>query len=416
MTPGLTSTSPPGGPPLDINAETYPFDVVLENLDRAAYFHFYCAAELRGATEIRGHRARVAGMRLHHDLRRFQTRLAVPPDCSTIKGISVVGESLASLDHNWLFIPDDYQAQPGLAVPEEEFDPGRSQRFVMTEGTCRFGSSADGFQGFGSGMTYPAGECGSADLMAGAVGTITSGFGRFKGLIGTYTLIGRVSMSGGFTGSLMLRVMDPAGRLTGRAEMPVIMPELIEEPGITYLVVRGQKRDRNQKTGFLFGAGGDIVGLNVSQQLRSIQIDAACNEQGLPRADARFGSVIGEMQANIRFNLTNPGAPGSDAAPIPFQSKNTFTFYDRRGGVLGEIDADGGEGRTFRLELPGAPRQNALRFGAFLPLLGGRGLFEGVQGMMTDNSVVGIAPHALATCYVFRIRDSHGKYRSGKAW
>lgn len=414
MTPAGTQ---PAAPP-DINAETYPFDVVLANLDRAAYFHFHSTGEPGETEEIRGERMQTTGVRIHQPMRRFDTPLAAPPSYPGVKASNLVGETLASFDDRWLFMPRNYHARPGEPAPEEAFDPSCSQRFVMQGGLCRFRGGVDGFHGFGSGMTYPSLEGGRQALQAGAVGTLTSGFGRFQGLIGSYTCIGNLSCERGFTGSVLLRVMDPEGRLSADFALPPLRPRPMPESHVTYLVFRGQKRNRDQKTGFLFGLAGDIIGLRVNQQLRLIHIDAACGQRGRPRAAVDFGPVIGEMSANIRFNLTNPGAPGTDDAPIPFQSANTFTFYDGRGGVLGSIEADGGEGRTFRLSLPGAPRQAALRFGAFQPLLRGAGWFQGVEGMMTDNSAVGISPHAIATFYVLRIYDPRGKYRSAlrDAW
>ena len=175
---------------------------------------------------------------------------------------------------------------------------------------------------------------------------------------------------------------------------------------------RGQKRDRFQKTGFERDDSGAIVGLIVDQQLRLIHVDAAAGRRG-PHATFDVGRVIGSMHARIAFNLSNPGAPGTNEAPIPFVSSNKFTFFDATGDVLGTIETDHGEGRTFRLALDGAPRQAALRFGAVQPILRGTGWFEGVEGLLADNSAVGIAPHAIATLYVLRIHDPKGKFRAG---
>ena len=325
---------------------------------------------------------------------------------------------MASLEHWWRFMPDRFAARPGVAVPEIPFDPGRSQRFAMTGGFCSFSSAsapvsapAHGFHGFGAGMTYPVPGGDRDVLLAGAVGTLTSGFGRFRGLDGTYTCIGTLSREAGFRGSIMLRVCDPMGRLAGGEHPGPMRRGYALEPGVTYIVFRGQKKSAAEKTGFLFGPGGDIAGLRVHQELRLISIDSACNAEGRPRSSWNVGPVIGEMDARIKFNLTNPGAPGTNDAPIPFQSANSFRFFDGRGGAIGTLDSDGGEGRTFRLQLPESPRQNALRFGAFLPLTRGSGCFEGVRGIMTDNSVVGIAPHAISTLYVLRLDDPHGRFR-----
>ena len=62
------------------------------------------------------------------------------------------------------------------------------------------------------------------------------------------------------------------------------------------------------------------------------------------------------------------------------------------------------------MTLAGAPGQAALRFGGFGPILNGKERFAGIEGFMTDNSVVGIAPHALSTFYILRISDPDAKY------
>ena len=98
-------------------------------------------------------------------------------------------------------------------------------------------------------------------------------------------------------------------------------------------------------------------------------------------------------------------------SPIPFQSYNEYTFSTPDGRTVGTIVADGGEGRTFNLQLMGAPGQQALRFGGFGPIVKSSGLFEGMEGLMVDNSVVGVAPHALSTLYILRVNDPDGKYR-----
>ena len=411
------SPPPPGAGAPDINAETYPFDVVLQNLDRAAYVHVYSAPAHAKCIHVDGS-AIASGMHMRQSLHRFCTPLQAPPHHPRLSSGNVIGEMLGSLDHRWNFIPDNFHARPGEPAQEVEFAPDRRQRFVMTESSWRFRGGRDGFRGFGSGMTYPCQGEGGPELLAGAVGTIMEGFGRFTGMAGTYTLIGKLCPNNGFMGSILLRVMDPAGVLDARYALPPVQPAHLCEPEITYLIFRGQKKGHQQKTGFLFGPTGDIAGLDVQQQLRLIRIDSACGSGGRPHAASEVGPVIGEMTAHIRFNLTNPGAPGSNEAPIPFQSANTFVFYGCDGRPAGTIESDGGEGRTFRLSLPGAPRQAALRFGAFLPITRGTGWFDGIEGMMTDNSAVGIAPHAIATFYVLRIHDPRGRFRTAlrEAW
>jgi hypothetical protein len=44
------------------------------------------------------------------------------------------------------------------------------------------------------------------------------------------------------------------------------------------------------------------------------------------------------------------------------------------------------------MKLSGTPGQLGLRFGGFGRIVNGAGFFQGAEGPMTDNSVVGIAP------------------------
>ena len=89
-----------------------------------------------------------------------------------------------------------------------------------------------------------------------------------------------------------------------------------------------------------------------------------------------------------------------------------FTFTDDAGNSIGSFTAEGGEGRSFNVKLAGAPGQQALRFGAFQTLTNGTGCFEGVRGLFTDNSIVGVAPHVTSTLYTACIYDSEGKFRA----
>jgi len=289
-------------------------------------------------------------------------------------------------------------------------DMSRSQRFVMLDSRFSFGASEDGFLGFGTGMTFPSNTNGQRQLLVAAVGTIMEGSGRFGRHEGTYTYCGRITPRG-FQGNLLLRVMDHAGSLRTDAPLPAIQEIRNPEPGITYLLFRGQKRDRTQKTEYIFSADGSITGLHVTQQLRDLQLESTSLRGSQVRTQAQLGPVIGSMTAQITFNLLNPGAPGTASSPIPFKSYNKYTFFDREGKEIGTIEADGGEGRTFNLSLASAPGQRALRFGGFGPIVKGTGWFHDIQGLMTDNSVVGIAPHALATFYVLRIHDPEGRFR-----
>ncbi|HXA85853.1 MAG TPA: hypothetical protein VNZ47_12300 [Candidatus Dormibacteraeota bacterium] len=408
------ATQAPASSLPDINSETYPFEVVQRLLDEAAYFNLFSVPQPEAGCGLPHPTTsgNVVGFRIAENLRRFRVSLQPPSGSGDLRATDDTGDIVARFEHRWMLIPDGFAALPGQEPPPVCLDESRSQRFVMLDGRCVFGQGEDGFAGFGTGTTYPTVVNGQRQLLAAAVGNIMEGFGRFKGHDGTYVYCGSLSAQGGFTGSLLLRAMDHEGTLRTDSSFPGIEKIARPEPGITYIVFRGQKRDRNQKTEYIMGPGGDITGLNVAQQLRAMDVD--CGWGGGRhdvRASAQVGPVIGSMRAQITFNLLNPGAPGTRVSPIPFKSYNTYTFFDRREREIGTIEANGGEGRTFNLTLAGAPGQRALRFGGFGPIVKGTGYFRGIEGLMTDNSVVGIAPHALATFYVLRIHDPEGRFR-----
>jgi hypothetical protein len=403
---GQASTSPPALP--DINAETYPFDMVQYLLDQAAYFNLYSISQGSEAARI-CRDGNSIGFRLCERLHRFEVSMQQPTKGVGLRAANVIGEHLGRCDSRWLLCPDDFNALPGVEPPPTALDCGRQQRFVMLDTVCEFGPGRDGFRGFGTGSTFPSP---GGTLLAAAVGNVMEGRGRLSGLEGTYVYCGSLKESEGFRGSLMLRVMDPHGVFQTDGDLPSLESQQPVEPGVTYFIIRGQKKDRRAKTTYSFGPDGNVNGLNVTQQLRLIEVDAASRGRGGLRTVKSAGPVIGKMGASIAFNLLNPGAPGTALSPIPFQSFNEYTFYDREGETVGSFVADGGEGRTFNMQLAGAPGQRALRFGGLGPLMNGTGAFQDIEGLMTDNSVVGIAPHAIVTFYVIRVTDPQGKYRA----
>jgi hypothetical protein len=401
--------------PLDINAETYPFETVQDLLDQAAYFNMLSTPNL--STQDPGihadtNRSAIIGIHVNEILHQFNIAVERPVAETGLRARNVVGKPAATFSHRWMIIPYDFAALPEREPPPTLLNPYRPQRFVMLDGVCTFGDGQDGFRGFGTGVTYPASTNGSHGVLVAAIGNIMEGFGKFRNLEGTYTYCGVLSVDSGFYGNLMCRVMDPAGAL--RTDREIIDPEPCgdTEAGVTYLLFHGEKKGRESKTRYRFGSGGQIIGLNVDQQLRIYQINFACGGRGGLRSRVNVGPIVGRMTSCIDFNLFSPGAPGTATAPIPFSAYNEFTFFDRHGRDLGGFAADGGEGRTFTLRLPHAPGQAALRFAGVGPLLKGTGWFAGIEGIMTDNSVVGITPHVTSTLYVLRVNDPNGRFRS----
>jgi hypothetical protein len=401
------------GAAFDINAETYPFELVQRLLDEAAYFNLFSIPDAGSgdvAMTATGSDSVVTGLRIREILCRFAVRLEEPRAGRPLAAANFIGEALGRFEHRWMVIPDDYRARPDRVAPPTALDATRPQRFVMLDARCTFGSS-DGFRGFGTGTTYPVIHNNRRELLASAVGTVIEGYGRFQGHEGTYTYCGSLSPDSGFRGSVMLRVMD-ARREFRTAGAVAAHEGTALEPGETYIVFRGEKAGPSQRTNFRRGRDGRVIGLDVSQQLRVLDLDASLGASSRLESRQEIGPVIGRMAAEIKFALDTQGAPLTSLAPAPFQSLNRYVFVDRAGRTVGALTADGREGRTFSLQFDAAPGQNALRFGGFGPIVEGSDGLDGASGLMTDNSVVGLAPHALATSYVLRLDDPHGRFRA----
>ena len=418
----MSASEPTGSPQFDeasslalpdINAETYPFEMVQYLLDEAAHLNMFSVPDPRHANvAIRaGCGEDIVGLRIVEELHRFEISVHPPSLDGGVRASNTLGEVLGRFEHRWMIIPDEFDAFPGREPPVTFFNPARSQRFVMLDSVCMF-PNGDGFRGFGTGITYPASATRESKLLAAAVGNILEGFGKFKGHEGTYTYCGTLSEFGGFSGNLLCRIMDMQGDLRTEISLPALEAYPSPDRDVTYLIFRGQKQDKYQKTSYAFGPDVKATGLNVNQQLRQVYLDAASRGRGGLRSMFSVGPVIGKMHANITFDLLHPGTPGTALSPIPFKSFNDYSFWDGKPRSVGSIRADGGEGRTFTLKLFGAPGQAALRFGGFGPIATGSGCFQGAEGLMTDNSVVGIAPHALATLYVLRLYDPEAKFRT----
>jgi hypothetical protein len=348
-------------------------------------------------------------MELSEKLCRFDVKLQLPNAESGVRASNIVGERIGTFKHKWKLIPDDFVASPGVEPPATTLDSARSQRFVMQDGIFTFGDGSDGFQGFGTGRTYWVQANGRQQLMVAAVGEVIDGYGKFKNLEGSYVLTGEVT-EGRFHGNVQCRVVDEQGKIRTSSALSSIKQSVDTPAGLTYIQVRGQKRDQNVETSYIFGPNGMPQGFKLWQELRLVQLESVANGRNGLRSSERIGQVVGRMTSQVFLNILNPGAPGTSLAPIGFSSYNQFFFVDDRGETVGSFVAEDGEGRTFNVKLRGAPGQAALRFGAFQTITNGTGCFTGIQGLLTDNSIVGVAPHATSTLYVMCICDPDGKF------
>ena len=277
----------------------------------------------------------------------------------------------------------------------------------MLDGTCTFGAGEDGFRGFGAGHTRPTMVNGKPRLLATAVGTILEGFGKFRGHEeGTYLYCGTLTPQRGFQGNLLLRLMDRQDTFRSEDSFPPLEQRRDPEPGVTYLMFRGQAVPSDPVSPRM-GANGQPLGLTVVQGLRLLELDFKVKGRGGVQTTDRVGASIGRITAHVNFNPAAPG--GASLNPIPFSTFDEFVFFDREGRKVGEATGDSSEGRVFTTQLSGAP---GIRFGGVGQALTGTGVFEGINGLMTDNSVVVFNPHVSASIYVVRVEDPRGRFRA----
>jgi hypothetical protein len=396
--------SPPSPGP-GINAEA------LQRLvDQAAHFNMFSTPDANGsdaAILAPGGGNSVIGIRVNEVLRRFEVNAQPPTSERPLGAKNVVGEVAGKFTHRWMAIPDDFVAAPGREPPPTALDPSRSQRFVMLDSVCAFGDGKDGFRGFGAGQTFPVTRDGQRQLLAVAIGNVMEGFGRFKGNdVGTYVYCGGLSFQHGFIGNILLRVMDPQGTLRASGSLPAPESRLDPEPGVTYIVFRGEAVPSDAVTPRI-GPNGQLQGLNVEQGLRLIHLDFKAKGHGGLQSVARVGQVVGRILAQVSFDPTAPG--GTSLDPIPFTTFDEFTFFDREGRTVGGFTGDSSEGRVFNILVGG---QKGIRFGGVGRILSGTGPFKGIEGLLTDNSVVIFTPHVSASVYVLRVNDPDGRFRA----
>lgn len=402
-----TAHRPPHLP--DVNAGRYSFEVVQALLEASAYLDLL---SVPGPGEpIAGATGETVGWRITEHLHRFSSQVETPSATHPLRARERVGERLAAFTHRWLLAPDPFRALPGVEPPATPFDPTRPQRVVLLDSVCRFADVADRFDGFGTGRTFPTVGGGAGEVGFAAVGTWIGGDGRWRHLpFTTYTHCGSLDPAGAFRGSLTVRAMDPDERLDRHRELPPWRERPIPETDVSYVLLHGRKPGPRARTRLRFDAAGRPIGLEVFQDLTAFEVDAAIRPGGLA-CRSSVGRVVGTMRSEIDFDLLHPGAPGTAESPIPFGAVNHFTLFDLHGEPLGGFVGDGSEGRTFRIDFPGAPGQQGLRFGGFGQLRDGYGRFAGISGLMTDNSAVGLSPHVTSTLYMLRIDDPAGRFR-----
>ena len=386
----------------NLNAGRYAFEEVQRLVDRAAWINMYAIPD---ATRSGG----AAGFECTATLHRFGIETPLPDSGSCIKAADTVGQTVGRLDLRWSVIPFNFSAVPGASLPATALDRSRSQRFVIREGTFRFGNGHDGFRSFGTGRTFPKDVGGRPQLVAAGIGNITEGFGRFAGLEGNYIVAGQVREDGAIVGDIMARMVDPDAILRARDPLPPLQRVADSEPGVTYFTMSSRKSGPDMLTTYNFGPDGKPRGLNVPQQLLHARTDFTPQGGAGFECEIETGAVIGRVISLIH---TADGGTGAADAPLMFQGAGHYRFTDQQGRVVGGFTGQSLEGRNFAMQLAGAPGQQAFRYGYFGPILHGEGCFGGAEGMFFGCAGVGISPHVLSNLFILRLQDPDGRFRA----
>jgi len=383
-------------------------ELVQSVIDQAGHFNMLVRAtpgSNSGAiTEPSG---RLTGFRHDHAIHPLRIASRVPSATAPLTARNLTGDPTGRLTDRWVFMPNASAPHPAEEPATAAFDPVHEQRFAMVDQKFVFGDGRDGFHGFGTGQTRPTETAGNS-VIATAVGTITQGFGRFAGHNeGTYVCCGIFDPTLGFAGNILLRVVDPQKTLHRTRGISELRGRSGAGNGITWLVFRGQAVPTDAVKPNI-GPAGRPVGLIVQQGLRMIDMDFTIRGTRSLDSAVLIGPRFGSITAKVVFDVNAPG--GSISDPIPFTSYDEFVIADQSGRTVGSFVANTTDGRVFKTLIGG--KQPGIRFGGTGRILAGTGVFDGISGTMTDNSVVCFEPHVSASVYLLRVDDPDGRFAS----
>src|SRR5215216_3707506 len=344
--PGLPFPLPPTFPP-GVNPETYEIEKVQRLLKSAAYFPIFNSDNPnmpnRPVLLIPGIQFLMTAVEVNEELHRFEVLVEEPTIERGLRAFNRVGEPVANVHIRWTPIPENFEAAPGRFPPPTILNPFSSQRFTMLNGQMTFKDrQQSGFKAFGAGRTFPVNEGGANRLRIGAVIEILEGIGVFKGLTGAFVINGYIEPPNNLALNLMIRIMDPEGRLEARSEVapPVSFPD--PDPNAVFMYFIGEV-DPSKPVKLNISPDGRIQGSQVYERLRLVRIDFGLDSSGGIRSKTTEGPIVGEVSATLQFN---PLAPTSVS---PIQTTNgVFTFFGREGKTIGNVYANMVEGRAMR--------------------------------------------------------------------
>ena len=410
----------------DLNVGVYPFKKVQQLIDRGRHLSLFSSATA-GATEpIRSQTGAVAGFCSANPIHRFQSSLDVSGQQPSLRVTNISAESVGILQHRFAIVPDHYEPRPGRTPPFVQFDPLKSQRFVITDAVCSFGKGRHEIRGFGTGRTFPDGNANGCVPLVG-VATMVDAVGCFSGAEGTLTINGSFCPRNGLRANVFCRVVDDKPRMNTGMKLPKrTVTRRFPDDGATYIVFRGQKKDETQETQYIFDSKGRPEGFKLRGEMRQFLSDThLAHPASEVTSRSQVGAVLGEFSSAVLIDVTDLGGSGGNA-PTVFRDYDEFKFKNDAGDVLGSFAFDGGagkritgqpsaavgEGESFNLLISETPSLQALRVCGYGPIVRGKGIFEGVSGLVSYNALVTVAPHVLEFVFVARINDPEGRFHT----
>jgi len=411
MTATSTSTqqTPPAGPPRlpDLNAETNPFWMVQGLLGQSGYINLFAITNSFKEITDSG---KVIGFEGIQTVHVFDIKTQAPTEHG-IHSDNAIGQPYGEHQFKLLIIPEDYHAIPNQTPPRTAYDPTRRQRFVLTTSDLTLGApggSTVALSLFGTGRIFDQPDANGTRSLGG-VSIVLSGPGSMEGRETMAVFNGRFDDNGGFHGNINLESwqLGDVPSLTNKTPLSKHPSHRTDD---SYMMLRYEKPVYTGPDGkinvkpeglasYIFGPHGMPVGGHTENPLKLIQTEFEI-EAATIETEVHTGEQIGNLSGNVYFDLTYPA--GTPLIPSNYVSRNLMTFFAKSGKEVGSFVASVEEGRSFTLKLPGLKDQIAVNFAGFGPITEGRGIFEGISGIWSDNSSIGISPFATVGLGVFR--------------
>lgn len=403
------SNQPPQGPQLPPGLIYYTSTV--EELLKSSVYLDLIVTPRRGSKNVAlplpgsSSPSEITGVQLFGDGQRLTIDTTAGEAC--LQGVATIGSTLSEVSLRWVLAPDDEYALPDQQPLPTQFDPGKSQRFVMMNFELRLDRDGkSSFLGFGTGRTYPGAAGGDGRTWLGACGRVLSGQGAFANVQASFAINGFITPPDDFFLEVLIRIMDPA------PAQPASEPagsRRVAHPlaGSTYTTFIGEPGAPIQQEP---GPDGQVIA-SVTELLRVVRVEYDLGSDGtsLRARHVTEDWIAGKLTTKIRFNLNDPKTPGTPSSPLPWQTAGTtIAFFDPQGKELGTIGPNIVEGRGFLTQFTGfaGPVLNLVGFG---PFAGGTGCFADAQGMLTVNAGITPVPPMLSNLYVVRFKAADTK-------